>query len=262
MQQAATTPHQRRLIAAVDETERNIDGDDWYLMCATTVDPNNRTTFTMLRDLQKIGQRQPTRDRLNRHAIHANNLARTESGRLDLFEAEAIIAADPSLRLDVTIRRIAVRETFEDARQICVAHLVTHLDADVGSVTFDTRDYLETKTRKPKPGVDVATHRQLVNHHDLATIDQLKTTGRVKADLDIVWANDVGNPHLWIPDIVAYACGQALAYGNPQRLVRLASRLHISEAATRPDSVDPAPSTGIADKLETLRRQASPKTEQ
>ena len=60
----------------------------------------------------------------------------------------------------------------------------------------------------------------------------------------------------WIPDVVAYACGQALASGNPQRLTRLASRLHVSEAVTRPDSVDPAPSTGIADNLEALRKQA------
>jgi len=60
----------------------------------------------------------------------------------------------------------------------------------------------------------------------------------------------------WIPDVVAYACGQALASGNPQRLTRLASRLHVSEAVTRPDSVDPAPSTGIADNLETLCKQA------
>jgi len=61
---------------------------------------------------------------------------------------------------------------------------------------------------------------------------------------------------LWIPDVVAYACGQALASGNPQRLVRLATRLHVSEAVTRPDSADPAPSTGIAGKLESLRQQA------
>jgi len=258
VQHATTTQHRHRLIAAIDETERNIDRDSWYLMCAVTVDLESGTRLTMMRDLQSVSQRQPTSDRLHRHAIHANQMWLTEPGQRDLFEVEAIIAADPSLRLDVTVRQITARQAFEQTRQICVAHLVTHLHTDVKGVTFDTRDYLETKTRKPKPGVDITTHRELVNHYDLATIDQLKTDGRVKADLDIVWANDFGNPHLWIPDVVAYACGQTLASGNPQRLVRLASRLHVSEAVTRPDSVEPAPSTGIANVLEALRQQALP----
>jgi len=259
VQQTASTrqeTRERRLYAYIDESERNIDGDTWYLMCAATAYRDDPAHNLAMKRLAAIAQRQPTDDRLNRHAIHSSAMGGSRED--DVIEAEQVIAADISLNLDIVVRRVT-RQGFEETRQICVAHLMTHLDADVQSVTFDTRDYLETKTRKPKPGVDAATHRQLVNHHDLETIERLKTAGRVKADLDIVWANDVGNPHLWIPDVVAYACGQALVSGNPQRLVRLASRLHISEAVTRPDSVEPAPSTGIADRLETLRRQALPR---
>jgi len=255
-----TDPKVRRRHAFIDETERNTAGDRWYLMCAVTVNPNSYATLETIRDLSQIAQRQPTTDRLHRHAIHSKEMR--GSRETDLFDAEEIIAADKSMHIDVVIRRIGHTKRFEDTRQVCVTHLMTHLDSDVQMTMFDSRDPLETKTRKPKPGVDPITRHELVNHHDLATINQLKTGGRVKADLDIVRANDVGNPHLWIPDVVAYACGQALASGNPQRLTRLASRLHISEAVTRPDSTELAPSTGIADKLETLRHQASPKTEQ
>jgi len=232
-------------------------GDTWYLLCAATINPTSDTLRPAMQELDRIAHHQPTTGSLRQHSIHAKEMR--GSREPDLFEAEAIIAADPSLRLDIVIRRVTARQPFEDARQICVAHLVTHLDPDVQVVTFDSRDYLETKTRKPKPGVDKVTHRQLVNHHDFETIERLKAAGQVKADLDVVWANDLGNPHLWIPDVVAYACGQALASGNPQRLVRLATRLHVSEAVTRPDSVDPAPSTEIANALEALRQQALPR---
>jgi len=249
-----TQPRPRR--AYVDETERKTPGDTWYLMCAVTVNPDSATTRSTMQELDRIAHHQPTSGQLNRYAIHASQMWLTQVGQRELFEAETIIAADPSLHLDVAARRVTTHQAFEQARQICVAHLVTHMDADVQIVTFDTRDPIETKTRKPKPGVDVATHRQLVNHHDLATINRLKANGRVKANVDIVWANDLGNPHLWIPDVIAYACGQALASGNALRLARLASHLHITEAVTNPDGADHVPATGIADKLESLRRLA------
>jgi len=102
------------------------------------------------KQLTDIAARQPTSERLYRRSIHAKSLAATAAGRQDLIEAEKTIAGDNSLQLDIVIRRVTRTERFEDTRQICVAHLMSRLHHDVQMTMFDSRDPIETKTRKPK----------------------------------------------------------------------------------------------------------------
>jgi hypothetical protein len=56
--------------------------------------------------------------------------------------------------------------------------------------------------------------------------------------INVLWGNDSVYPHLWLPDVVVYACGQALAKADPDRLRRLAHRLGIEpmDAPSNPSS--------------------------
>ena len=246
----------RRLHACIDETERNNPpGESWYLMCAVTIDVRCDSNKEAMNRLDGIAQRQPA-DRLNRRGLHANQMARTGTGTRDLFDAEQIIANDTSLHIDIAVKPVRQGQTFEHTRQTCLTQLLTHLDNNVTTIMLDTRDPLDGKTRKPRPGTDPATGRPLVNHHDQHTIIQLQASTRLKKDVDVIWADDTRYHHLWLPDVIAYACGQALANNNPARLARLADQLNIqdTQAKTQP------PGTGIADKLEHLRQQATHQT--
>jgi hypothetical protein len=223
------------LHAYIDETERDSSPiGRFYLICAVIVDPRDAGHQRSMAQLRQIARRQPTDDPFGRHAIHSRRMR--GAFQADLFLAEDIIAADMALRCRIAGRVVPNGCPFEDARQTCLATLLRTLDEAVGVVMLDSRDGVVKQTTLPHPTSKKVQIARFGDASDHATVQALKACEWRTRRVDVVWGNDYAYPHLWLPDVLAYACGQALASGDPSRLVRLTRRIEIDDAEPNPFS--------------------------
>jgi len=134
----------------------------------------------------------------------------------------------------VTVRTyLAGVRSSEDARQICLADLVTRMGdrGPLAGVTLDTRDNLgvTAQSAKAEPGSK--------NARDLRTLQDLKDVGEVDPRVKVYHARDEVVRQLWIPDVAGYVVARSLARHDPGYMRILAGKVEIHEAVRLPPSM-------------------------
>lgn len=122
----------------------------FYSMTGALIDFSQRSSYSeMMRRLEDLARRQPV-DRHGYRGLHAKEMTASPDRRLDLESAQKAIAECEAVRVVVTVRTyLAGMRSSEDARQICLADLVTRFQSGgrLDGITLDTRDDLGTTAK-------------------------------------------------------------------------------------------------------------------
>lgn len=194
--------------------DESVDHRSCYVM-AYVGRPTSRPLVGLLRDLEQIAAQGPYAPRTNLHTVELSQAQR------DAAES-AVSASQPE---SMVVVRSPIGCNIEQARQVCVAELVTRLSSDgVRSVVFDTRDDLARSIRRTQNGLDNQT------------IYDLREAGEIAPDFKHRHVDDRHEHGLWLPDLVAHAARRALIHEDPAQLAPFAARLHLIEATLLPVS--------------------------
>ena len=133
----------------------------FYTMTGALIDFSLQDSYRrMIRDLEAIARRQPT-DRHGYHGIHAKDMTASLEKQADLVSAQKVIVGCDAVRIAVTVRTyVANVRSSEDARQICLADLVTYFQSigSLGGITLDTRDDLGRTMKSSKAEAGRLSH--------------------------------------------------------------------------------------------------------
>jgi len=176
-----------RLVYVDESYYDSPQAERFYTMTGALIDFSQRDSYSeMMMQLESLARVQPA-DTRGYRGLHAAAMAYDPVRQPDLESAQKIITECDAVCLVVTVRSyLASVHSSEDARQICLADLVTRFQAlgSLGSITLDTRDNLRLtmKSAKAEPGSK--------NARDLRTLQDLQKLGEVDAGVRIYHARD------------------------------------------------------------------------